>query len=367
VGDELFTIGVEEEFLLVDPRSRGLRRDAEKVLAGARAKGLEDVEPEFRLAQLETATGICASLHEVRSELVRLRRQVVRAAEGSGCHVGACGTHPFSHWDEAGLTPKEAYLGLEDEYQQLAREKVVCGCHVHIGLSDAEAVVQVLDRVRPWLAPVVALSANSPFWVGRDTGYASFRTVIQHRAPLGGMPEVLGSRAAYDRFVDTLRVTGTIDDPARISWDVRPSSRYRTIEFRVADVCLTVDEAVMVAGLARALAATAHAEWRRDERVLRPRPELFRVASWRAARYGLEGELLDVVGERLLPAPAMLDRLLEHLRPGLEEHGDWDHVASLVHQVRATGTGAARQRAAFRRSGRLEDVMSFVVEETAKV
>lgn len=363
----MFTIGVEEEFFLVDPRSRRLRDDAEQVRAGAGSPGGEHLELEFRRSQLEAATGICRSLGEVRNELVRLRRQVIDVAQRSGCHVGATGTHPFSYWDDAELTPKQAYFDQAEEFQQLAREKVICGCHVHVGLDDPEAVIQVLDRVRPWLAPVLALSANSPFWVGRDTGYSSYRTLIQHRTPLSGMPEVLGSRAAYDRFIETLRVTRTVDDPGRIGWDVRPSPRFPTLEFRLADVCLTVDEAVMVAGLVRALAATAYAEWRRDEGVPRPRPELFRVASWRAARYGVEGELLDILGERLLPASALLGRLLEHLRPALEEHGDWDQVSSLVDRVRATGTGAARQRAVFRRSGSAEDVMALVVDETAKV
>ena len=363
LSEELFTVGVEEEMLLVDPRSRRVTPDADRVVAAA--QGGANVEPEFRLSQVETATAVCRSLGEVRKELGRLRRELRCAAARSGSEVAASGTHPFSHGDEAGIAPKERYLDQVAQYQLLAREFLVCGCHVHVGLNDPEAVVQVVNRVRQWLAPILALSVNSPFWLGVDTGYASFRTMVQRRTPLGGVPEVLDSRQDYDRLVDTLARIG-IDDAGRIKWDVRPSPRYPTAEFRVSDVCLTVDEAVMVAGLVRGLATSAYHEWQGDAPVLRRRPELFRLASWRAARYGLEGELVDVVGERLLPAPEMVQRLLAHVRPALEEHGDWDEVASLVERTTAIGTGAARQRQVFRASGRMEDVVAFVVGETSR-
>ncbi len=236
-----FTVGVEEEFLLVDGESHRLRPWAEEVLSHAQRAvgGEEQVDREFKLSQLETGTPVCKTLDELGDEIARLRASVSAAAERVGAHIAAAGTHPFSHWREEGseVTPEESYLGLERDYQRLAREKIICGCHVHVGVADPEAAIQVLNRVRPWLPAVLALSVNSPFWLGEDTGYASFRTEIWRRWPTAGTPEPFASRSEYDRLVDVLLRTGSIDDPARTQWDVRPSPRFLTLEFRITDVC----------------------------------------------------------------------------------------------------------------------------------
>ncbi len=364
-----FTLGVEEEFLLLDSESRRLRPHAEEVLDDARSE-LGDkgqLDQEFKRSQLEHGTAVCRSLDELGEEIGRLRRMLMAAAERAGARVAASGTHPFSHWGEEGgeITSKESYLGLERDYQRLAREKIICGCHVHVGIADPEAAIQVLDRVRPWLPAVLALSVNSPFWLGEDTGYASFRTEIWRRWPAAGTPEPFESRADYDRLVGVLLQTGSIDDPARLHWDVRPSHHYPTLEFRIADVCLTVDDAVAVAGIVRALVRRCYAEALDGRPSSHPRAELLRMATWRAARYGLDGDLIDVVGERSVPAAEVLDTLLGFIRPALEEHDEWEIVSGLVHQVVQCGTGAARQRRAFDRAGRLEDVVDFVVASTS--
>ncbi len=359
---------MEEEFLLVDGESRRLRPWAEEVLPHAvRALGEgEQVDREFKLSQVETGTPVCRTLHELSDEIARLRARVMAAAEQAGARVAAAGTHPFSHWREEGseVTPEESYLGLERDYQRLAREKIICGCHVHVGVPDPEAAIQVLNRVRPWLPTVLAPSVNSPFWLGEDTGYASFRTEIWRRWPTSGTPEPFESRREHDRLVDVLLRTGSIDDPARVHWDVRPSPHFPTLEFRITDVCLTVEDAVAVAALVRGLVRTCHAEAVRGNPVPRPRAELLRMATWRAARYGLDGDLVDVVGERSVPGPETLDTLLGFIRPALEEHDEWEVVSGLTHQVVQRGTGAARQRRAFERARRLEDVVDFVVDAT---
>ncbi len=361
-----FTIGVEEEFLLVDAESRRLRPWAEEVVPDAEeaVDEKEQVDQEFKLSQVETGTPVCHSLEELSDEIVRLRRRVMAAAERAGARIAAAGTHPFSHWQEEGseVTPKESYVGLEREYQRLAREKIICGCHVHIGISDPEAAIQVLNRVRPWLPTILALSVNSPFWLGEDTGYGSFRTEIWRRWPTAGTPDPFASRAEFDRLVEVLLQTGSIDDPARIHWDVRPSPSFPTLEFRVTDVCLTVDDVVTVAALVRALVRTCHADALKDEAAPLPRAELMRLATWRGARYGLEDDLVDVLGERSLPAPDLLHVLLDFVRPVLEDHDEWDVVSGLVERVVEDGTGAARQRRAFERAGRLEDVVDLAVE-----
>jgi len=356
---EDFTVGMEEEYFLVDAATRSLRPGSDAVIARARQAVGDQADHELRLSQLESVTPVCRTLHELRGHLSRLRRVLAAAAESEGARLVASGTHPFSHWDEDRMTPKPAYLGLERDYQQVAREQLVCGSHLHVGIGDPEIAVQVMNRMRSWLWPVLALSTNSPFWLGTDTGYASFRTEVWTRWPMAGIPEHFHSRAEYDAVIDTLLTTGAIEDPARIYWDVRLSARFPTVELRVGDVCLDVDQAVMVAGLCRALARTCHDEAVRGEPEPRPRHELLRAAKWRAARYGLSADLIDVAGRRAVPAKDLVHDLLTRVRPVLEEDGDWDEVSALVEETVTDGTGAARQREAFLRSGRLEDVVDL--------
>ncbi|MFN2607868.1 MAG: glutamate--cysteine ligase [Acidimicrobiales bacterium] len=365
-GDDL-TVGVEEEFLLVDAESRRLVPAAARVLDGARAAAgaRGQVEHELQLAQVETGTEVCRTLGEVRAEVTRLRRAVATAAEAAGCRVASAGTHPMPPGDAVAFTPKASYLRLERDYQQVAREQLVCGCHVHVGVADAEVAVQVLNRALPWLPVVRALAANSPFWMGDDTGYASFRSEIWSRWPTAGTPAPFADRAEYDRVVADLMAVGAVDGPARVYWDVRPSARYDTLEFRVTDACLRVDETVMVAGLLRALVATLAACVADGAEAAAPRPELLRAAAWRAARYGTEGELVDLEAGRSMPAAQVVGRLLALVRPALEAAGEWDEIRAGVERVLAGGTGAARQRQAFARTATLEGVVDLIVAETA--
>ena len=361
---ERFTIGVEEEYQIIDAGTRELHSQQERILAQD-AVG-ERVTPELYLSQIEIGTPICLTLAEVRSQLVRLRREVIAAAEREGNRIAAAGTHPFSHWEDQQITPKARYVGIAQDYQQLAREQLIFGCHVHVGIDDREAAIQVMNRVRPWLAPMLALAANSPFWLGADTGYSSFRTEIWRRWPMAGTPHVFGSRAEYDRLVETLVRTESITDATKIYWDVRPSARFETVEFRVTDVCMTVDEAVMIAGLARALAESCYALAVRDEPIKHAAPELLRAAKWRAARYGLDADLIDTEAERAVPAAELIEKLLAFVRPVLEERKEWEEVSTLARLTIERGTGATRQREVYARSGRLEDVVDLIVAETIK-
>lgn len=361
---EDFTLGVEEEFLLVDPETRRLVPRADDVLADASAHGDATVEHELQLVQVEAGTAVCRTLSELHDQIRGLRKTLASAAERAGCRIASAGSHPFSPCEDSRVTPKPAYLRLERDYQLVTREQLVCGCHVHVGLADADMAIRVMNRVRPWLPTVLALAVNSPFWLGEDTGYASFRTEIWRRWPLAGTPEVFASRAEYDELVELMLKTEAIDDPARIYWDIRPSARFATLEFRVTDACMRVDEAVMVAGLFRALARTAHDEELAGRPVVHVRSEMLRPAVWRAARYGVDGELIDLHGRRSVPAPEAVRDLLVRLRPVLEAAGDWDEVEALVEQVLGNGPGAARQRRAFARREELADVVDLIVAET---
>lgn len=364
---EEFTIGVEEEYQIIDARTRELRPRAYHILPEAQAAVGDRVTPELYLSQIEIGTPVCRTLADVRAELVRLRREVIAAAEKDGNRIAAAGTHPFSHWESQQITPKGRYIGITQDYQQLAREQLIFGCHVHVGINDREAAIQVMNRARPWLAVMLALTANSPFWLGVDTGYASFRTEIWRRWPTAGTPHVFASRAEYDALVEALVQTESITDATKIYWDARLSARFETIEFRVTDVCMMVDEAVMAAGLARALARTCYTAAMRDEPFVDVRPELLRAAKWRAARYGLDADLIDVLARRAVPAREMIEKFLVFLRPLLEENGEWAEISSLVRDVIRRGTGATRQREAYTRAGRFEDVVDMIVAETAKV
>jgi carboxylate-amine ligase len=354
-----FTIGVEEEFLVVDGTTGAVRPDGRDMLPAARDRLGDDVSLELHPSQLETNTPVAATLDEVRRALLHLRSELGAAVAGSGCRLAATGTHPFSAWtDDPDVSPE--YEIVEREYQQLAREQLICGLHVHVGVEDPELAITVVNRVGPWLAPIVALAANSPFWGGRDTGYASYRTELWRRWPMAGIPAPFADRADYEAVVEALFRTGSIDDHARIYWDVRPSAKFPTVEFRVADVGLTVDDSVMVAGLVRALAVTAAG----DDATPRVRPELLRAATWRAARYGVSGDLVDVVAETAVPARQLIDRFLERLRPALVDAGDWDEVSDLVRRVLVEGTGADRQRRVWAATGNPAAVVDFVVKET---
>lgn len=360
-----FTIGVEEEYGIVDPGSRELCGRAEQILPLAREDLGDDAQPELKLSQIESATGVCHTLAEARAEIVRVRRAVIGAAMKDGRRIVAVGTHPFSRPEAQTTTPKDRYEGIVSEFQELGREMVIFGCHVHVGLDDQEMRVQVMNRMRVWLAPVLALTANSPFWQGRDTGYASYRTELWGRWPFSGPPGLFASRAEYDALAEALVATGSIEDATKIYWDIRLPERMATVEFRVADVCMTIDEAVMAAGLARGLVRACYERALRGEPFPAVRPELLRAAHWRAARHGLEADLVDVDAARARPAAEVVEALLRFVRPALEATGEWDEVAALVHETVARGTGAARQRAAYRRAGRLEDVVDLIVAETA--
>jgi carboxylate-amine ligase len=362
--DNDLTIGVEEEFFVVDPTTRALCPDGPAILRKAMAALGDGASPELHQSQVETGTPVCQTLDGVRRSLVDQRRIMARAAEEVGARLVALGTHPFSHWADDPITAKEKYEALERDYQQVAREALICGCHVHVGIADPEAAIDVMNRARPHLPVILALTANSPYWLGADTGHASFRTEVWRRWPLSGPPERFDDRAQFDRVLAMLTATGSIDDPARIYWDIRPSARFPTVEFRVADVCTRLDEAVMVGGLARSLAHACRREAEAGAPVPDPRPELLRAAGWRAARYGIRGELIDVLAVKARPAAEMVDAFLTFLRPSLEEFGDWDEVSEQVGRILADGNGAERQRRAGAQ-GDLKAVVDAAAADTA--
>ena len=359
------TLGVEEEYHLVDARSLGLA-DRPGVVDAARDLLGERAQTEISTSQLETGTEVVTTLAELRAEVVRLRRGAAEAAHAHGAHVLASATHPTARWQEQRLTPGVRYLGLVERWGVLALQQLICGVHVHVGVDDPEVAVRVLAHLRTDLPVLLALSGSSPFWEGTDSGYASYRTLWYGRFQVTGSPEEFADRAEYDRTVADLVAAGVVDDASNLYWDARPSTKYPTVEVRVADACPLVDDVVLHAGLARSLVRVAAGRCVREEPPERVRPEVLRAARWRAARFGTDDALFDLSQRQLRPAAHVVRDLLARLRPDLEDAGEWDELSALVDQALERGSSASRQRAVLQRTGELDDVVRALLRETAQ-
>ncbi|MDQ6614493.1 MAG: carboxylate-amine ligase [Actinomycetota bacterium] len=360
----LGTVGVEEEYQLLDADTGELRAVNDLVLDEAAPALGEAVHPELIQSQVEVSTPVCTSLDQLDLELRALRRRLNKVAARHGCRLGAAGTHPSARWESQEVTPSERYLTMATKMQQIALETLIFGCHVHIGIDDPELRINIMNRIRPWLPTLLALSANSPFWAGRDTGYASYRTTIFRRWPATGMPQLFSGNEEYEDVVETLVGAGAIEDASHLYWDVRPSMRFPTLEVRIADVCLAVDEAVTLAGLTAAMVATARLEAEAGRPANVTRQELLEAAVWRAARRGLTERLIDLPATTLRPAPDVVTSLMATLRPALEEAKTWDRVEGGVREILAKGSGATRQQAIHRQTGSLVEVAHFIADET---
>jgi len=339
------TLGVEEEFVLLDPSTGAT------VLAGPDLVRMLDGEPgvqqELMRFQVETGTPVCTGLDDLGRELIRLRRLAAAAAAHLGCRLVASGVAPYRTPGLAAVTDQPRYQELARRYGPVVADAGTCGCHVHVGVPSREAGVQVLARLRPWLAPLLAVSANSPVTGGHETGWASWRYPIWSRWPTAVPPAAWPDAAAYDTAVRRLIAQGAALDERSVYFLARLSPRYPTVEVRVADVCLDAGTAVLLAGLTRALVATALAEARRGTPVPAAPARQVAAALAAAARHGLAGAAADPVTGQAVDAPALRARLLDHVYPALSDHGDTETITRLLHRLDQRGTGADRQRALF--------------------
>jgi carboxylate-amine ligase len=361
-----FTIGVEEEYQIINPRTRELASKSGKLVDTNQedAQHLQDLLYEMHRCQIEIATGICHTLSEVRQELTQARRTAMLAAQKHGLAIASAGTHPFSRWQNQKVTPKDRYRNLDAELQQLIREMVTFGCHVHIGMADREAAVAVVNRARIWLPTLLSLTANSPFWLGRDTGYQSYRMELLCRLPTAGPPPHFRNYNDYRALIQQLIDTDITNDPTKIYWDIRLSERFPTVEFRVADVCSTVDEAVMLAGLIRALTQTCYQDFKAQKPYPEIRSELLKAAMWQAARYGIQGELIDFSALRPVAATESIHTFLHYLRPMLEQQNVWEMIAQQVQTILTHGNNAQRQQQIYQTSGSHQAVVDYLMERT---
>lgn len=349
----MITLGVEEEYLLVDPVTAlplPLVEDVSRTAGLGSLARREEFQDELLQAQIEVATPVCWSLEEVGGHLIRLRHALASAAEENGCRIAATGAAPLRGALPVPVTPTPRYLRMEDEARQLVDEHLICGMHVHVGVPDPETGLAVLNRIGPWLPTLLAMSANSPLWDGRDTGFASWRTIVFSRWPVSGPPPHFTDFSDYEQRLAALVASGVVADRSQIYWQARLSYRYPTVEVRCLDVQLRADDAVMIAGMVRALVATAIAEEKAGVTRTPCAPEILHAANWHAARHGLNGTL---VGRNGLPDSSgdALCALLHHITPALEESGDLRDVSALVHRLLREGTPADRQRRALADGG----------------
>ncbi|WP_053663066.1 glutamate--cysteine ligase [Streptomyces sp. MMG1121] len=358
------TVGVEEELLLVDPDSGEPRAMSAAVLARAAQDdpGQDVFEKELFGQMLECATHPQSEMAALGAEIMLCRKEAARHAGGIGCAVAALAMSPLPVSPSISLNDR--YRWMAERYGITARDELVCGCHVHVSVDSDEEGVAVVDRLRPWLAVLCALSANSPFSQGRDTGYAAYRSRVWGRWPSAGPTELFGSAEGYHRRVAEMLATGVILDEAMAYFDARLSARYPTVEIRVADVCLRADTTVLVAALARALVQTAARDWRAGRPPLDHSVSVLRLAAWQAARSGLAEDLLDPATMRPRPAADVVRSLLEHVGDALVESGDAACVEGAMAQLLSRGNGACEQRLLMERTGSLRDVVTECVRRT---
>lgn len=365
------TVGVEEELFLVDPTSGVARSVATRILTQAGGAPAEphpehlggSIEHEVQQQMIETNTAPHADLAELADDIRDCRKRAIAAARDAGARVIATATSPLPVAPRLFQDPR--YVRLAEVFGITASEQLTCACHVHVAVESDEEGVAVIDRIRCWLPILIAMSANSPFWQGQDSRYASYRSQAMLRWPTAGPTEVFGSAEKYHATVDAMLSSGVMLDRGMVYFDARLSHHAPTVEVRVADVCPDATDAVLIAALCRGLVETAARSWRNGEAAPPVPAQMLRLAAWQAGRYGIGGQLLDPLALTPRPAADVIGALLEFVRPALAASGDEEFVERGIAALLARGNGADRQRAVYARTGRLADVVADLARVTA--
>jgi len=372
LAEPRFTMGIEEEYLLVDLETRDLVQDPPPdVMAESQNRLQDQVGPEFLRSQIEVGTKVCSTIAEARADLGRLRQNVAEVASAHGMGLIAASTHPFAQWDKQLPTDKDRYLELERDMQAVVRRLVICGMHVHVGVEDDDLRIDLMNQVSYFLPHILAASTSSPFWHGNDTGLKSYRMTVFKSLPRTGLPEHFSSWGEYQRHVNVLVEAGIIQDATKLWWDVRPSARYPTIEMRVADVCTRIDDAMTVATLFVLLLRMLYRRRRKNQRWRTYANMLVAENIWRAQRYGVDGSLMDYGRAELVPFTQLADELIEILWREADETGTTEELKHLATMARQ-GTSADRQLAVYSAAVEagadsheaLKEVVDMLIRET---
>ena len=358
-----FTLGIEEEFQVIDPETRQLRSHIQEMFAEGEKRLKEEIKREMHDPVIEVGTPICRNIAEARVEVTRLRREIIQLVHANGLRIGAAGSHPITHWANVQMTENARYDQLVYEMQMLARANLVFGLHVHVAVEDHETRIQIMNAARYFLPHVFALSVNSPFWCGKNTGWKSYRAKVFERFPRTGLPDNFRTSGDYDEYVNTLVQTNCIDNPRKIWWDVRPHPFFPTLEYRICDVPMRVDETICFAALFQAITVKLYKLYRQNMGWRLYRRSLLNENKQRAARFGIGGKLIDFGKRMEVPFSELLDELLLFVDDVVDELGSRDEV-HYVKEIMRRGTGADRQLEAYEQRQDLNDVVDYIIRET---
>jgi glutamate---cysteine ligase / carboxylate-amine ligase len=363
VQKEPFSLGIEEEYQIVDPNTRELKSHIQQILEDGTRILQERIKPEMHQSVVEVGTGVCKNIREARADLVELRTSLAKLAISKGLRIVAGSTHPFSDWKLQDITDHDRYHGLVNDLQDIARANLIFGLHVHVGIVDKEAQIEVMNQMRYLLPHILALTTSSPFWLGRPTGLFSWRTQVFKSFPRTGIPDLFHSASDFEDYVKLLIKTGSIDNGKKIWWDIRPHPFFDTIEIRICDIPTRVDESLAVAALIQATAKTLYDLYSRNMQFKHYSRAMVEENKFLAARYGLDGQLIDFSKKQKISTRDLIYELLRFVDDAVEEL-DSRHEINTIYKILEHGTSAKKQLDIYQKTGDIKKVVDFLIEET---
>src|SRR5438477_3726581 len=361
--EHTYTLGIEEEFAIVDPQTRELRSHIQEILEGGKVTLKEQIKPEMHQSVVELGTEICDSIEHARTHVIELRSKLAALASRSGLKIASVGTHPFSHWRDQLITEGERYAQILKDMQSLARANLIFGLHVHVGIPHRDTAIHVMNQARYFLPHIYALSVNSPFWVGQDTGLKGYRLKVFERFPRTGIPDSFESLSEYEDYCKLLVKTGCVDNAKKIWWDIRLHPFFDTLEVRVCDAQSRIDDTLGIAALIQAVIAKLHKLLRQNITFRVYRRRLLDENRWRASRYGIDGKLIDFGKEAEVDTRSLLNELLEFVSTEVNELGTEKEMGH-IERIMREGTGADRQLGVWERTHDMKAVVDTIVTET---
>jgi carboxylate-amine ligase len=361
--DHIFTLGIEEELQIVDPHTRELRSHIQQILTDRKMILKERIKPELHQSVVELDTEVCADVPAARKQVAALRSELAKLAARDGLQIASAGTHPFSHWMDQLITVHERYATIVNDMQQVARVCLTFGLHVHVGIPDREEAIDIMNQARYFLPHLYALSVNSPFWLGQNTGLKAYRQMIFERLPRTGIPDAFQSLSEYEDYLKLLVATNCIDNPKKIWWDVRLHPFFDTIEFRICDAQSRVDDTIALAALMQAIVFKLQKLRRHNVTFRSYSKRLLDENRWRASRYGLDGKLIDFGRKCEMDERDLLDEMLEFVSAEVEELGNEPEIEH-IERIMREGTGADRQLMVWERTQDMKAVVDQIVAET---
>jgi glutamate---cysteine ligase / carboxylate-amine ligase len=359
-----FSIGIEEEYQTIDPETRDLRSHIHaEILEKGKLLLQERVKAEMHQSVVEVGTGVCKNIKEAKAEIKMLRRDIIRLANENGLRLASVATHPFSDWRTQEINPDDRYKNIVEDMQLVARANLIFGLHVHIGIEDREVAIHMMNHSRYFLPHLLALSTNSPFWLGMNTGLKSYRCKVFDKFPRTNIPDYFPSWGEYESFIKLLIKTNCIDNAKKIWWDIRPHPFFNTIEFRVCDIPMRVDETIAIAALIQATVAKLYKLYAANQGFRLYRRALIMENKWRASRYGLEGKLIDFGKQTEVPARDLIYEYLDFVDDVADELDSREEL-KYIHTMLERGSGADRQLQVYKETGDLKKVVDYIIEET---